>query len=83
MLRFGGFLVWELAMKRLYKWIAMAGMVGGLVLPATVTCNVPDFDVRFVPAYDDGYYEDVYYEDYYYEDYYDDGFDFGFDFWNW
>lgn len=69
-------------MKRLYKLIASAGLLGGTVLPATVTCNVPDINFRFVPTYDDYYYDEYYYEEHYYDDCCG-GFDFGFDFWNW
>ena len=80
-------------MKRLYKWMASASLAVGMILPATVTCNVPDINVKLVPTYGDDYYDDDYYEDdYHHEDYYyDDGcydcgggwFDFGFDYWGW
>ena len=78
-------------MKRLYKLIATAGILGGLMLPATVTCVVPDIDVKFVPGYGDDYGDDHDYDDDYDDDYYDDccddccggWWDFGFDFWSW
>ncbi len=68
-------------MKRWYQKLAMVGLLATATAAQTVTCNIPDINVAFVPRYDRDYDDDyVVVEEYYYDDCcYDDGFDF----WGW